>query len=202
MLSPDAKTELLRCFLSKPWIWAVFLLLSFCSPGFGRQTLATPRVVLTYQADRDLEEMDRRLGYTPAPDVYRAYFQAWPATAKPVAPRLAAKLDGLLAEVCNLLNLQPPAGKPLHLYLLADGREVAERYLAFQGGKQPPLFGYRTLEAFYQSTSRTVFLSLTDLRCGILAHEMTHFVLCTALPAPPPADLQEDWAKQVELRLN
>ena len=63
-------------------------------------------------------------------------------------------------------------------------------------------FGYGRLEAFYEPRTRTIFLSLEDLRAGILAHELTHFVLCESFAVPPPAALQEDWGRYVESSLD
>ena len=53
-------------------------------------------------------------------------------------------------------------------------------------GQRPGLFGYGSLEAFYAVGPRTVYLSLADLREGILAHELTHHLLCTVMGTPPP----------------
>ena len=55
---------------------------------------------------------------------------------------------------------------------------------------------------FTSRVSRTIFLSLEDLHAGILAHELTHFVLCESFAVPPPAALQEDWARYVESSLD
>jgi hypothetical protein len=73
--------------------------------------------------------------------------------------------------------------------------------LAYQNVKKSTLFGYSPLEAFYQPLTQTIYLSLANVRTGILAHEMAHFVLCTALPTPPPLNIQEDLATFVETQL-
>lgn len=68
-------------------------------------------------------------------------------------------------------------------------------------GQHPGLFGYDSLEAFYFVGTRTVYLSLADLREGILAHELTHHLLCTVMALPPPEVTQEAYAHYVESRL-
>ena len=68
-------------------------------------------------------------------------------------------------------------------------------------GQHPGLFGYDSLEAFYFVGTRTVYLSLADLRVGILAHELTHHLLCTIMALPPPEQIQEAYAHYVESRL-
>jgi hypothetical protein len=121
-----------------------------------------------------------------------------------LSPGLAAKVDGLLAKVCLLLNRWPKKGQGLRIFLLKDGKQVQQRHLVFQpfqnGG--PASFGYGHLEAFYEPRTRSIFLSLEDLRAGILAHELTHFVLCEAFTVPPPVALQEDWGRYVESSLD
>jgi hypothetical protein len=85
---------------------------------------------------------------------------------------------------------------------LKDGQAVSQRHLACQGANKRPLFGYHSLEGFYEPLTHTIFLSLADLHAGILAHEMVHFVLCTALSASLPPEVQDDWANFVETRLD
>ncbi len=186
---------------AKLGLLAPLLLLSLCSPSWGLSGFSTQKTVVYYSTEVDLDEMERRLRFTPAENLYHRYFVSWPAAHSAFAPRLAAKIDGLLAEVRRTLGLWPEKAAPLRIVLLRDGRAVSQRYLALRGAKERPLFGYRSLEGFYESLTHTIFLSLADLHAGILAHEMAHFVLCTAFPAPPPPQMQDDWANFVETRL-
>jgi len=64
---------------------------------------------------------------------------------------------------------------------LENGREVRQRRLALISGQRQSLFGFASLEAFYEASSLTIYLSLEDLHEGILAHEMAHYLLCTAV---------------------
>jgi hypothetical protein len=199
----------------KPRVWGriLFLLLgasaftlpAFSSPALGQETLQTQKAIIFADAAGDLQEMERRLSFSPAAQITQQYFAAPTLASASQHPRLAAKIDGILQRVCAVLRLWPKNQAPLRIFLLKDGQEVKKRQLVFQPYEEKPLFGlfgYSHLEGFYEARSNAIFLSLADLHEGILAHEMTHAVLCTALPQPPPHDLQEEWARYVETRLN
>ena len=185
----------------KLWIIALLILLNLCATSLAQNIFTTQRAVVLYQSDDDLDAMDRRLRFTPLESFYQAYFTAWPAAQNPSATRLAAKIDGLLEKVCGILQLWPSKDTPLRICLLKNDRELRQYQLAYQNVKRRPLFGYDPLEAFYQPLTQTIYLSVANLRTGILAHEMVHFVLCTALRTPPPPDIQDNIALFVETQL-
>ncbi|HEY9072570.1 MAG TPA: hypothetical protein VIN67_00435, partial [Desulfobaccales bacterium] len=119
------------------------------------------------------------------------------------APMLAAKVDGLLSRVCKILNMWPKKPQQLRIYLLKNGREVRQRQLALQPFLQEGSFWEDdSLEGLYDPLTRSIYLSLKDLRVGILAHEMTHYVLNEAFAVPPPASVQEHWAHYVERQVD
>lgn len=178
---------------------ALMFITGFHLPAWGREVFTTQYAVVQANSAADLLEMERRLQVAPALPTSR------PRTTgefafHPGFPRLAAKIDGILVRVAQLLNL-PPTGLPLvNLVLLPDGKEVRRQYVLLVPGHRPGLFGYGFLEGFYYTGNRTVYLSLADLREGILAHELTHHLLCTTLSMAPPAPVQEAWAHYVESR--
>lgn len=176
------------------WAWGLSL------PAWGQDVFKTRRVVVEAKSTADLVEMERRLHFVPEGPASPAW-GAGEYPIHPALPRLAAKIDAILVRVSHLLNLRPSRLPPLRIVLLTDGKEVRRRHLALQPGQRPGLFGYGSLEAFYQVCHHTIYLSLADLHEGILAHEMVHYLFCTALAVPPPDHLQEAWAQYVETRL-
>ncbi|MEW6387767.1 MAG: hypothetical protein AB1491_09665 [Thermodesulfobacteriota bacterium] len=199
----------------RPRIWGRILLLllggsaltltAFSSPALGQEIIKTQKAVIYADSPGDLQEMERRLNFSPAANITQQYSaNLLPAGCSP-HPRLAAKVDGLLQRVCAVLRLWPQNQPPLRIFLLKNGQEVKKRHLVFQPHQEKPLFGlfgYSHLEGFYEARSNAIFLSLADLHEGVLAHEMTHAVLCKAVSPPPPEDLQEEWARYVETRIN
>jgi hypothetical protein len=185
----------------------LFLGLSFPTlihPALAQQVFKTQSATIYYEDPASLREMEHRLRFSQASRFSQSYFYTQDPVQAALSPGLAAKIDGLLAKVCLLLNKSPKQAQGLNIFILKDGKQVRQRHLVFlprQNGA-PAWFGYGRLEAFYEPVSRTIFLSLEDLHAGILAHELTHFVLCESFAVPPPAALQEDWGRYVESSLD
>jgi hypothetical protein len=182
---------------------AVGVFLPLFSPVAAHQVFDTQHTVIYYENAADLREMGRRLQVNLETSDYQPHtFSQDPAQGL-LAPGLAARVDGLITKVCQLLSQRLPHNHRLRIFLLQDGRQVRQRHLVLQPVKQgPSLFGYSSLEAFYESRTRSIFLSLADLHPGILAHEITHFILCESFATTPPAEFQEDWARYAETEVN
>jgi hypothetical protein len=163
--------------------------------AWGQEVFTTQYAAVRANSAADLLEMERRLHFaTPGPVAPTRTTGEF--AFHPGFPRLAAKIDGIMMRVSGILRLSPLSR--VNLVLLPDGKEVRRQHVTLVPGQRPGLFGYGSLEAFYYTGNRTVYLSLADLREGILAHEMTHHLLCTSVALPPPAQIQEKWAQYVE----
>jgi len=189
------------------WVCGLFLGLSLLAPihpAPAQQIFQTQSATIYYEDPASLREMEHRLRFSQAEKFSQSYFYTQDPVQAALSPGLAAKVDGLLAKVCLLLNRWPKKSAGLRIFLLKDGRQVQQRHLVFQPYQNsgPSWFGYGSMEAFYEPRSRSIFLSLQDLHAGILAHELTHFVLCVSFAVPPPAALQEEWGRYVESSLN
>lgn len=170
-------------------------------PAFAQQSFMTPKAVVYFHAPADLLKMEGRLRFTQAEGFMQRYFYTQDPAQTSLAPGLAAKIDGLLTRVSLILNIWPPNPNRLRIFLLQDGHQVRQRHLALQPLQERPIFGYSPMSGFYESRTRSIFISLKDLHEGILAHEMTHFILCESFAVAPPASLQEEWARYVETRI-
>jgi hypothetical protein len=189
------------------WVCCFFLGLSVLAPihpAQAQQIFKTQSATIYYEDPASLREMEHRLRFSQASKFSQSYFYTQDPVQAALSPGLAAKVDGLLAKVCLLLNRWPKKSQGLRIFLLKDGKQVQQRHLVFQPFQKsgPSWFGYGRLEAFYEPHTRSIFLSLEDLHAGILAHELTHFVLCESFAVPPPTSLQEDWGRYVESSLN
>ena len=169
-------------------------------PAWGQEVFSTQYAVVRAASAGELLEMERRLHFPAAASASQCRTTGEFAF-HPGFPRLAAKIDGILERAACLLNLSGVRPPRITLILLPDGKEVRRQHVGLVPGQRPGLFGYGSLEAFYQVGARTVYLSLADLREGILAHELTHHLLCTVLAMPPPEQTQEAYAHYVESRL-
>lgn len=201
-------SKLLGTFL-KLHPFLIFLVANTCllvfapGPAAAHYIFQTQLVDIYYHDPYDLREMEQRLDFRPGNDFSQSYSYIQDPMQAVLSPGLAFKVDGLLVKVCQLLHRCPRSGQRLRIFLVQDGRQVRQRQLALQPfHPETSFFGYGSLEGFYEIRTRTIFLSLADLRQGVLAHEMTHFVLCESSAIQPPEDLSEDWAMYVESQLN
>jgi len=170
----------------------------------AQRVFRTQWTEIYYEDPATLREMESRLRFSQAEHFFQRYFYTPDPVQAALAPELSAKIDGLMVRVCMILNKWPKKPRSLRIFLLKDGKQVRQRQLVFAPAQHagPAWFGYGRLEAFYDPRTHTIFLSLDDLHAGILAHELAHFVLCESYVVPPPALLQEEWARYVESSLN
>jgi len=184
------------------WMWTGGLvILPGSRPAWAQQTFTTQRAKIVYQDPAQLEAMERRLRLTPVAGFSQSY-QPVQKAGEVSFPQLAAKIDGLLVKVSQILSMPLPAKqKPLRIFLLADAKEVGKMYVFLNPGEKSSIFGYGSMEAFYEPKSRSIFISLRDLHEGVLGHEMGHHVLCTVPRVPLAEVLQEELCRNLETRI-
>jgi hypothetical protein len=194
------KKSLCRIFPFYLTLTALVLTWGLNLPARGQEVFHTKYTEVRANSTTDFLEMERRLHVATVDSAYQPQTTGRFAV-HPGFPRLAVKIDAILIRVAQILNLSPSRTPRINIVLLSNGKEVRQRHVLLVPGQRPGLFGYGFLEAFYYVGTRTMYLSLKDLHEGILAHELTHHLLCTALALPPPAHSQEAWAQYVESRL-
>lgn len=182
------QTAILAVFLTA-WVGSVLGLA--VKPGAARQVFHTQKADIAYEHRGELEELARRLG---------AVGPGSPPQAD--LGRLTDQIDGMLAEISRVLQRQPPAHVRLTIRLLPDGVQVQRQQLALRAAPSPHAAPGRPLESYYEPRLRTIFLSLADARAGILAHEMTHFILLESPGARTGEAYQETLARYMEDRFN
>jgi hypothetical protein len=195
------KKTFVGSFLSYVLPAVLILMWGFTLPAQGQVSFQTRYTVVSAESPTDLLEMERRLHFSTPVSAEQPQLTTGEFAFHPAFPRLAAKIDAILVRTSQILNIQPSQQSPLNIVLVADGKEVRQRHLLIVPGQRQGLFGFGSLEAFYETYSRTIYLSLRDLHEGILAHEMAHDLLCTRVCPPPAAADQESWAHFVESRL-
>jgi len=161
------------------------------------QVFSTQKADIWVEDIADLQELARRLGTvgTGAP-------------GQPDFSPLATKIDGMLAEISRVLQKTPLRPVKLQIRVFKNGLQVQQQLQALRRFPKRLVLSGRVLseqsplESFYDPQSRTIYMSLADFRLGILAHEMTHFILCESSPTWPGATFQESLAQYVERRFN
>ena len=189
--------SIISCFI----ILAVIKISLFCSPALAKEFLNIKNVTIIYDSPVELQEMNRKLNIRLSDNLPQQNFNLLCSTRNFDILLLGAKIDTLLLKVADLLKLNLQTSSRLSIRIYKDGRQVARLFSFFQSSSQRTLFGYGSMEAFYEPSSQTILISLRDLHEGILAHEMAHFLLCTCATAPPPEYMQEEMAQYVESRI-
>ncbi|MEJ2683168.1 MAG: hypothetical protein P8Z71_02080 [Candidatus Sulfobium sp.] len=100
------------------------------------------------------------------------------------------KLDVIVERVEAVLDMFP-RGLKFTVVLLPSSGDVQKVYRN-KYGRSPDYI------AFYSPRDNTVFVSLDDVRVGVLAHELTHVILVNYFGISPPDKIQEVLAQFVE----
>lgn len=99
-------------------------------------------------------------------------------------------LDSIVQRVETLLDMFPGDLK-FTMVLLPNSKDV-QRVYASKYGRSPDYI------AFYSPCDNTVFLSVEDVRVGVLAHELSHVVVDKYFRISPPYKIHELLAQYVE----
>lgn len=109
-------------------------------------------------------------------------------------PMLAKnRVDGIVERVEQILDMYP-SNLHFKIYIYSAYKDLSLKYLATGSFGKPPI-------AFYSHKTRAVYVSLSDITDGVLAHEIGHAVINFFFPVPPPARMQEILAQYVDKHL-
>lgn len=100
------------------------------------------------------------------------------------------KLDVIVERVEAVLDMFPRSLQ-FTMVLLPSSKDVQRVYRS-KYGRSPDYI------AFYSPRDNTVYVSLDDLRVGVLAHELTHVIIVNYFGISPPDRMQEVLAQFVE----
>jgi len=110
-----------------------------------------------------------------------------------VSDEVANKVDVLIEKVETILEMFP-RDVQFSIVLLASDREVQNIYRS----KYRRSVDYI---AFYSPRDRTIFVSVSDVRLGVLAHEIAHVIIDSYYGVRTPTKIHELLAQYVEEHL-
>lgn len=109
-------------------------------------------------------------------------------------PMLAKnRVDDIVDRVTKILDMYP-ANLHFRIYIYPTYKDLELKYLGMG------IFG-KTPIAFYNHKTRSIYVSLPDVRDGVLGHEIAHAVINVFFPVPPPARMQEILAQYADKHL-
>ncbi|MDA8083694.1 MAG: hypothetical protein M0024_08575 [Nitrospiraceae bacterium] len=103
------------------------------------------------------------------------------------------KVDVLVDRIQTVLDMRPKELK-FRIALLATSSDVRKTYRAKYGSNADFI-------AFYSKGDKTVYVSVDDIRLGVLSHELAHVVIDHYFGVAPPVKIHEVLAQFVEEHL-
>lgn len=167
-------------------LFAVFFFLVPAPEASGYE-LKTRYATIVYEKEELLRRFDREISLGSLSYLVRN------RNSVTVADETVNKVDAIFERVEALLDMFP-RGVQFKVVLLPSDRDVQRAYKSKYGANVDYI-------AFYSPRDKTVFISVDDIRIGVLAHELTHVVLDFYFGVSPPQKIHEVLAQFVEAHL-
>jgi hypothetical protein len=103
------------------------------------------------------------------------------------------KVDVLIERIQAVLDMRPRELR-FRMVLLATDSDVQKVYRSKYNANADFI-------AFYSLRDKTIYLSVNDIRLGVLAHELAHMIIDHYFGVPPPVKIHEVLAQFVEEHL-
>lgn len=152
------------------------------------QLLETKHVKIHYHDQKDLEQFNNKIDYSPVSMGLQGLFSK-PDSDDPTE-KIKQKVDAVYERVQEILDMRKSMDK-ININIYRDKEELhAAYYEIFQESSQ--------LRAWYIYESNTIYINAADMHEGILAHEMAHAIIDHFLSVRPPSATAEILARYVD----
>jgi hypothetical protein len=155
------------------------------------QQFVTEHTIIQYQADDDLVTFDSKVHFGHKQWVFKRLFSL--ADHDDFQKRLKNKIDTIFERVQELLDMRKKMPQVVICFYPTKKQLHDEYFKLYQEVCQ--------IRAWYRYKNNTVYLSITDLNEGILAHELAHAIIDHYLLVRPPAASAEILARYVDSHL-
>lgn len=173
----------------------VFILSITISTSAHSHEIRTDKTCIKFNDMNSLYRMNSKLTFEPEKDFLQGYSLNSNLAHQSLCTELCPKVDGLLFKVCKILPKCPNRQPFLTIELIDDANKVRQQLTIISPFQTSP--SDDSLEGFFLSGRNVIYISIKGFRTGILAHEMTHYLLYQFSPIPA-IDLQEKWAQHVD----
>lgn len=146
--------------------------------------LKTRYVTVTYSRNKYLDEFNDQVS------LGSLSYLIHDRDALTASAEASAKLDAIIERVETILDMYP-IGLKFDMVLLPSAKDVQKVWTKKYGRSQDYI-------AFYSPGDNTVYVSVDDVRVGVLAHELTHVILDHYFRVSPPGKIHEVLAQFVE----
>jgi len=167
-------------------LFAVFFLLLPATKASGYE-LKTRYTIIVYETEELLRRFNREVSMGSLSYLVRNRNNVT------IADETVNKVDAIFERVEALLDMFP-RGVQFKIVLLPSDRDVQRTYKGKYGADVDYI-------SYYSPRDKTVFISVDDVRIGVLAHELAHVVVDLYFGVPPPQKIHELLAQFVETHL-
>jgi len=161
----------------------IFLLNLTASAQEKQDVYKTACCIIRYPDDEYLKTFTHRIG-------------GFKFTSKGLDDRLSLvkpRVDNIMEKVQAALDMYP-SDMRISILLYPDYKSLKKIFRQFTLTETTPL-------AFYSHRTKSIYIDVSSITDGVLAHEMAHAVINFYFKTPPPAKMQEILAQYVDLHL-
>jgi len=180
-----------RFYINCLWLCLVFAANTTWADGEDWQSLPTKYTVIRFQSDRDLEQFNSNIDYSPGGG-FKALFSG--SGGKDFNAKLIQKIDDLFVRAQEILDMRKYMNRvKIDIYSNKEKLQQAYRREVKTQGE---------FRAWYLFEQHTIYLQVEDINEGMLAHEMAHAIIDNFLQVRPPPVSAEILARYVDAHLN
>jgi hypothetical protein len=156
----------------------------------GWQTLEMRHAVIRYRTSEDLSKFNKAVDYTPADTNIRWLFRRDSITME---DKIRNKTDAIFERVQEILDMRKSMKKVI-IELYSDKEDLRK---AFRNINET----YKNYRAGYIYEYNSIYINVTDVHAGMLAHEMAHAIIDHYMTVRPPSATAEILARYVDSHL-
>lgn len=162
------------------------MLLSPCSIVSGFE-LKSQYTTIYYEQEDLLRQFDSKVSFG------RISYLLHNKTSTTTEDEVKNKVDVLIERVEAILDMHPDDFR-IRIVILPTTSDIKKAIKATSAQEAD-------LVAFYTPRGKTVYVSVSDIRLGVLAHEFGHAVVDSYFVVGPPPKIHEVMAQYVEIHL-
>ncbi len=170
------------------FLWPCAVAQALASDEVSWHTLETKHAIIHYQGLEDLEEFDDQVDYSPGDWGLKWLFSG--SESKGLEKKLANKVDALFEKVQEILDMRKRMNKVVISIYNNEGQLHDAYYRLFKKTCR--------IRSWHVYESNTIYVNISDLNEGILAHEMAHHISDHYLVVRPPRATSEILARYVD----
>lgn len=191
-------------FISFQKYFLIFILPACCLffgllfPVYGQESadtivwksLSTKHTILHFQSQADLQRFHNKIKFGPSQWGFSRLFTS---AAPELAERVAQQVDLLFERVQEILDMRKKM-ESVTINIYANKEQLADAYISIYHKSC-------NVRAWYSYKNNTIYLSVSDLHEGMLAHELAHSIIDYYLLVRPPMASAEILARYVDSHL-